>query len=135
MATQTITLELPESIYRTARQIAEATNRPIEEIMQESLSHALPPLDDMEADEGHVLANMSTLDDIALWKVADEALSSEEQTQLQILLDRQSAGELSETESVQLQQLMDGYGRLLVRKSHAWLLLARRGYRVPVQTQ
>ena len=30
---------------------------------------------------------------------------------------------------------MDEYGRLLVHKSHAWLLLARRGYKVPVQPQ
>jgi hypothetical protein len=30
---------------------------------------------------------------------------------------------------------MDEYSRLLVRKSHAWLLLARRGYKVPPQNQ
>lgn len=33
-----------------------------------------------------------------------------------------------------LHELMDHYGRMLVRQSHIWLLLARRGYRVPVQT-
>ncbi len=135
MTTQTITLELSESLYRSARQIAEVTKRPIEEIVQESLTHTLPPLDDVEPDEAVTLARMSTLDDTALWEEANRILSSKEQTEMQTLLDRQNAGELTETETVRLQLLMGKYGRLLVRKSHAWLLLARRGYRVPVQKQ
>lgn len=135
MTTQTITLELPESLYRSARRIAEVTKRPISEIVQESLTHTLPPLDDVEPDEAVILARMSTLDDIALWEEANKILSSEEQAELQTLLDRQNVSELSEAETARLQLLMGEYGRLLVRKSHAWLLLARRGYRVPVQSQ
>jgi hypothetical protein len=133
MTTQTITLELPESLYRSARQIAEVTKRPIEEIVQESLTHTLPPLDDVEPDDADILARLSTLDDTGLWGEATKGLSAEEQVELQTLLDQQSAGELTETESVRLSFLMDEYGRLLVYKSHVRLLLARRGYKVPVQ--
>ncbi|MCB8942139.1 MAG: hypothetical protein H6658_00040 [Ardenticatenaceae bacterium] len=135
MSTQTITVELPESLYRSARQIAEVTKRPIEAIVQESLTHTLPPLDDVGPDEAKILAQLSSLDDMALWREANKMLAVAQQTELTTLLDRQSAGELTESEAAQLQRLMDEYGRLLVHKAHAWLLLARRGYKVPVQTQ
>lgn len=133
MTTQTITLELSESLYRSAKHIAEVTKRPIEEIVEESLAHTLPPLDDVEADDAEILARLSSLDDIALWEEADKVLPTEEEGELDTLLSRQNAGELKGDETVRLQYLMDEYGRLLVQKSHAFLLLARRGYKVPVQ--
>jgi predicted transcriptional regulator len=61
------------------------------------------------------------------------SLSKSQQETLQALLYHQSEGELTADEAVQLQDLMDAYGRLLVRQSHVWLLLARRGYVVPPQ--
>ena len=133
MTSQTITLELPDPLYRSARRIADATKRPIEEIVQESLHHTLPPLDDVSADEAELLARMSAYDDASLWQEADAVFPPETQAEFQALLNNQSAGELKETDKVRLRSLMDEYGRLLVRRSHAWLLLARRGYSVPVQ--
>ncbi len=133
MTTQRITLELPESLYRSARQVAEVTKRPIEEIVQDSLNHTLPPLDDLEPDEAGSLAYLSTLDDTTLWEESSKGFSTEEQAELETLLERQSAGELVDAELTRLRFLMDEYGRTLVHKSHAWLLLARRGYKVPVQ--
>lgn len=135
MPTQTITLELPESLYQSARQIAEVTKRPIEEIVQKSLTHTLPPLDDVAAEEAETLAQMSMLDDAALWQEANKAMSAAAQAELHALLDRQNAGEVTDSDEARLQALLDEYGRLLVHKSHAWLLLARRGYNVPVQKQ
>lgn len=133
MDTQTITLELPDPLYRFATEVAQATNRPVAEIIQESLARALPPLDDVPSDEFAEFARLSTLDDGALWQVASTELSTEEQTELSDLLDAQNARALTSDEHARLLALMELYGRALVRKSHAWLLLARRGYRVPVQ--
>jgi hypothetical protein len=133
MSTQTITLELSESLYRSAKHFAEVTKRPIEEIVEESLIHTLPPLDDVEPDDAEILARLSSLDDSALWEEAEKVLAIEKQAELDTLLSRQNAGELKGNETVRLQYLMNEYGRLLVQKSHAFLLLARRGYRVPVQ--
>jgi hypothetical protein len=56
-----------------------------------------------------------------------------EQAKMHELLDCQGASELTPAEHVHLQDLLDVYGRLMVRKAHAYLLLARRGYRVPMQ--
>nr|MBA2449910.1 hypothetical protein [Chloroflexota bacterium] len=46
MATETVTLQLPESLYRAARQVAEATHQPLDAVLLASIAHALPPLDD-----------------------------------------------------------------------------------------
>ena len=133
MPLQTITLELPDTLYRTASKLAQVTKRPLAEILQESLSLALPPLDDVSPQEGEILAQMSMLDDASLWQLSSVTMSEDQLEVLHALLDSQSAGELTTEENNRLQELMDESGRLLVRQSHAWLLLARRGYKVPIQ--
>jgi predicted transcriptional regulator len=133
MPTQTIMLELPEDLYRTVSTLARVTKRPLTEILQANLAHTLPPLDDVPVEEAEVLAHMSTLDDAALWQASNGTMSESQQAKLQALLDDQNAGTLPPTGAVLLQELFDTYGRLLVRQSHAWLLLARRGYNVPPQ--
>jgi len=60
-------------------------------------------------------------------------MDTADQTEMDKLLDRQKAGELTSAEHARLQDLLDTYGRLMVCKAHAYLLLARRGYRVPMQ--
>jgi predicted transcriptional regulator len=133
MSSHTITLELPEHLYRAASKLAQTTQRPLAEILQESLAHTLPPLDDVSAEEADHLAQMSMLDDAALWQAGQATLPKTLQQALHDLLDRQSANELTPAEAISLQNLLDTYGRLLVRQSHAWLLLARRGYKIPLQ--
>lgn len=130
----TVTLDLPESVYRSAQQIAQATKRPLSDVLQESLTHTLPPLDDLPPDEAFELAKLSALNDAALWQIADASMPEGQQIELRSLLDMQSQGApMSSVEAARLQTLMDVYGKSLVRKSHAWLLLARRGYKVPTQ--
>ena len=113
--------------------LAQVTKRPLAEIRQEPLAHTLPALDDVPAEEGNVLAHMSTLDDAALWQASKITMPEGQQEELHALLDSQSAGALTPADAVRLQDLLDEYGRVLVRQSHAWLLLARRGYNVPIR--
>ena len=135
MTVQTITLKLPEPLYRTARQIALVTKRPIETVLQDSLSAVLPPLDDVEPNEAAELARLALLDDAALWGEARTLMTRAEQTELQDLLDRQGSKALTAVEQARLRELMHVYGQLMVRKAHAYLLLARRGYRVPMSAE
>ena len=133
MSTQTVTLQLPEHLYRSASQLARVAKRPLADILQDSLSHTLPPLDDVTPEEAEELARLSQLSDAELWRVTKTALPPEKQEKLASLLTRQSAGELGQDDLAELDGLQNEYGRLLVRQSHAWLLLARRGYKVPMQ--
>jgi hypothetical protein len=135
MTVQTVTLRLPEPLYRTARQMALVTKRPIETVLQDSLTAILPPLDDVGPDEAVELAGLALLNDPALWREARVLMTQVEQTEMQGLLDRQGNGTLQPAEQSRLQELMHVYGRLMVRKAHAYLLLARRGYRVPTSAE
>ena len=135
MSTQTITIQLPDDLYRSANQLARTTKRPLDEILQDSLTHTLPPLDDVSPGEAEALAQLSLLDDAELWQIAQSNLSPVKQTRLEALLLAQNKGELDEDAKETLIKLQNEYGRLLVRQSHAWLLLARRGYKVPVQNR
>lgn len=134
MSMQTVTLELPESLYRSAARIAQATQRPLVDILQESIEHTLPPLDDVSVEEAEELAQLSSLTDAELWRISAILLPAAEQQELQALLAQQGEEELTPVEQIRLQALLDEYGRLLVQRAHAWLLLARRGYHVPVQS-
>jgi predicted DNA-binding protein len=131
---QTVTIELPERLYRSANRLAHATQRPLADILRESLSHTLPPLDDVSAEETEILLRLSTLDDSTLWREAQVSLPLNQQTELEELLVEQSDGRLLPDKQARLEALQDEYGRLLVHKAHAWLLLARRGYKTPIQT-
>lgn len=130
---QTVTIKLPEPLYRFARQVAEITKQPLEVILRDSIAHTLPPLDDVPPEEAVELAELTGLDDSTLWREARATMTAAEQAEMHELLDRQEAGELTSSERARLQDLLDTYGRLTVRKAHAYLLLARRGYRVPMQ--
>ena len=133
MTTQTVTLKLPEPLYRSARQVAEATKQPLEAILTDSIARTLPPLNDVSPTEAAELAKLASLDDASLWREARATMDPVEQAMTHELLDRQGASELTPVEHVRLQDLLDVYGRLMVRKAHAYLLLARRSYRVPRQ--
>jgi hypothetical protein len=133
MTTQTITLKLPEPLYRSARQVAEATKQPLEAILTDSIARTLPPLDDVSPEEAVELAKLASLDDASLWREARTMLNPVEQAMMHEFLDRQGASELTPADHARLQDLLDAYGRLMVRKAHAYLLLARRGYHVPMQ--
>jgi hypothetical protein len=135
MTLQTITLRLPEPLFRTARQMAQVTKRPIEAVLQDGLAAMLPPLDDVGPDEAAELAGLASLNDAALWREARTLMTTSEQAETRTLLERQSEGALRSDEQPRLQELLQLYGRLMVRKAHAYLLLARRGYRVPMSAE
>lgn len=94
MDTETITLQLPESLYRTARRIAETTGQSVPAVLQASIAYALPPLDDVPEDEAVQLAGLALLDDGALWRAARATMTVDEQTEMGALLDRQGSGQL-----------------------------------------
>ncbi len=133
MITQSITVELPDNLYRSVKQLSRTMNQPVADILLESLTHTLPPLDDVPPEEAEALARLSLLNDADLWRVAQSNLSPKKQTKLETLLTEQSMGKINDEQQEQLASLQNEYGRLLVRQAHAWLLLARRGYKVPVQ--
>lgn len=131
--TETVTIELPESVYQSARRLAEATGMSLDAVLQASIARTVPPLDDVPADQAADLAALALLDDGALWRAARATMPPNEQTEMHELLDSQGVGDLDSAGKGRLDELLAEYGLLTVRKAHAYMLLARRGYRVPPQ--
>lgn len=77
MAGQTVTLELPEPVYRWAERTARATKRAMESVLVDALTTTLPPpLDNVPAELREELEALETLSNSELLQVARERLTA-----------------------------------------------------------
>lgn len=116
---ETVTLELPDTLLRSARQVARDTRRSLEDVLLDWLSRAIqePPVELLS--EAEVLA------------LRDFEMTREQQTELGDLLERQREALLSANERVRLDELMTIYRRGLVRKAQALKVAVDRGLQPP----
>jgi len=119
MTVRAITLHVPDATYRRAHRAAKAMQRPVEELLVDTLSATLPALDDVPVEMEPELAALAYLSDDTLWVVARATMSAERQQQLHDLLDAQGRGELNQTGQRQLVALMAEYGRTMLRRAKA----------------
>ena len=129
MVLQDITLHLPDSVLRRARQAAIVLQRPVEEVLTTALAAALPDLEDVPADLRPDLARMTWMGDQELWAIARGAMATKQQEQFQYLTDLHSQRALNEAETATLDALRQEYGRVTLRKARAYALLSLRGGR------
>jgi hypothetical protein len=134
MAVQTLKLSIPEPIYQRARQAAEVLQRPVEDVIVDTLATTLPALDDAPAEMVSELAAMARLSDEALQGLANNVIAEERQELLDRLLDEQGRGVLDEAGQRELAALMAEYGRALLRRAKAVALFIARGRPVPALT-
>jgi hypothetical protein len=127
---ETVVLHLPAPLYRQARRAAETQHRPVEEILLEALSTALPPLMGLPEELADDLAELAFLNDAALWNIARATLGAEHQDQMDDLLARKGQGQITQSEQLRLDELIQQYERYVLRRSQAAVLLQRRGYDV-----
>ncbi len=85
-------------------------------------------------DEEAELAALGHLSDDALWTIARERMGVEQEERLQLLMDGNSLGTLSDGEFRELGQLVDRGQKLMLRKAAAAALLTQRGFSVNQQS-
>jgi plasmid stability protein len=127
---QTLTLNIPESLYHQLRHRAERSNRTVEDETVELLAAAVPAADELPADLTEALSPLSVLDDQALWRAARSRLGSEAATQLEELHRKQQREGLSEAEAQLLPGLVRQYERAMLVRAQAAALLRQRGHDV-----
>jgi predicted transcriptional regulator len=117
MAVHAITLELPDEVYQRAQRVAQATRRPLEEVVIEWIR---PPL--------HVkLPELERLSDDELLQAARATLPPEHAHRLQELLAVQQQRSLSEDEQQEAVALVEQEDFITLRKARALFLLKQRG--------
>lgn len=128
---QTVTLTLPDKLYRPVQRAAQATRQPVEKVLLTALEASLPSLDGLLTDLADELAQMETLDNDALRRTLLETVPIDQQQALEELLRRNQAGELTLVEQEQLASLQRAADGVMLRKAHAAVLLRFRGQRIP----
>lgn len=126
--TQTITLHLPEALYRRAQAAAEAQQQPLEEVVLGAVAAGMPLLDDLPPLLAHEAAALSLLNDEALWRAARQTLSAELQERYEALSEQRELGALALDEQRQLEQILGEYQRIVLLRAQAAVLLKLRGY-------
>jgi len=133
--TQTVTIQIPDTLYEPIRRAAQATNQPLETVVLTALQTSLSSLDGLPADMQAKLVSLETLDNEALWKVMLERVPADKQQALEALLDKNKAGQLSEIERDQLDALQKSADLTMLRKARAAVLLRFRGLRIPTSAE
>lgn len=130
---ETITLQLPDRLYQRLVNTAQATRRPLEEVIIHSLKVGSPPdWDDVPEEFQAALAALDRLDDNALWQIARSRKTPDEMERYDELLVRNREGTLSDSERLELSALRQDAERFMLCKAQAAVLLRWRGYQVPV---
>jgi hypothetical protein len=132
MLAETVTLKIPEMLYRRLQSTAQSTQRSLDDVILHALQVGSPPVwDDVPAEFQADLAAMDRLDDAALWQIARSRKTEAEMKRYDELLAQNQDRQLAPAEKQELQQLRQEADRFMLRKAHAAALLRWRGHTVP----
>lgn len=133
MPTETITLQIPEILYQRLVNTANATQRPIEEVILHALKVGSPPQwDDVPEQFQADIAALDKLDDNTLWQIINTRKTAAEMARYDSLLESNSNGTLTEAERLELMALRQEADLFMLRKAQAAVLLRWRGNLVPM---
>ncbi len=131
MAVETVTLQIPEILYQRLVNTANATQRPVEEVMLHALQIGSPPeWDDVPEEFQADIAALDKLDDNTLWQIVNSRKTTVEMERYNTLLEGNSSGTLTEAERLELMALRHEADLFMLKKAHAAVLLRWRGHRV-----
>ena len=127
MAEQTITLTLPDDLYRRFQEHAALKQHSLEEEVLSLATSALAE-DQLPGDMQQAVADLGKLDEAALWKTARNSHLTQEQWEtLEELLFKQQREGLTAGEKAQLEQLRHEHDKALLVRARAIGLLQDRG--------
>lgn len=129
--TQTITLTLPDRLYRPLARAAKVMSRPIEDVVLNALQSTLPSLEGLSEPLMQELNALELLDNATLQHVLLETVPVTQQQKMEDLLYRNQAEGLSLLERQRLTDLQYAANRIMLRKARAAVLLRFRGQRIP----
>lgn len=127
--TQTITLQVPDSLYQRLLRTAQATHQSLEAIMLRVLEVGSPPdvLDVPEVVRADLVV-LDGLDNGALWQIAYGNEASTMVRGLEAKLEQDGPA----TDPMELLRLQEEIDLAVLRKSHAAAILRWRGCVVPL---
>lgn len=135
MTIQSVTLSIPQTIYKEIQGAAEKRGCSVEDILLEALIAITPVLESGPSDLQAALAQMAYLNDAALWQAARAFMLEEQWMRLQALHDKQQQEGLTLAEQDEEQALLKLYWETHLVGEQAAALLRQRNYDVPDPTR
>jgi hypothetical protein len=129
MSLHPVTVHLPENVYKRIRRAAEITRRTVDEVIVEAVSAVAPDLTPSPALRND-LAQMTYLNDAALWQAARATMPADQRARMEELHTRQKESKLKKVEQVEEQALLQLYRETVLVRAQAAVLLKQRGYDV-----
>ncbi|MGF1496963.1 MAG: hypothetical protein ACFB8W_09100 [Elainellaceae cyanobacterium] len=134
--TAIVTLEIPDHLYQRLINTAQATQRPLNEIILRVLQVGSPPIwEDVPEEFQADLAALDRLDDGTLWQIARSQKSEAELERYDDLLDRNQNEILASAEKEELGALRKEAERFMLCKAQAVALLRWRGHSLMFNAQ
>lgn len=130
MSSQSVTLNIPDSLYQQLKQRAEQSERSIEDETLDVLAGVVPSSAQLPDDLAGDIDALNSLDDAALWDIARSRLTAEVSQELEALHLKQQREGLSDSEQQQLADLREQYERHLLKRAQAIALLKQRNHDV-----
>lgn len=128
MSMTTVSIQLPDTLFRKLKRAADLTHRPVEEIAATSLEAVLPTTPGLPADVADDLAAMQIFSDAALQAAVEPSMSRAEQRRLEQLNSAAGEHALTTAEQKEQQALIAAYNRSVLRHAKAMSILAQRGH-------
>ena len=120
MALQTVTIQLPDRIYRDVAKRARHMHRSVAEEVVAVVSEALPTINDLPGELAEELDQLALMNDTELWQA--------EATQMQTLVWKQQRDGLTTREQNKAENLLQRYNRTMLVRAKAAVLLKERGF-------
>lgn len=132
---QPVTVNVPRQVYERIRRAAERRHRSVDEMVVEALSAAAPALDTPQDDMRAALAQLTYLNDAALWQAARATMPPPLKVRLEELHARQESAALSDAEIFEVERLEQLYRDTVLVRAQAAVLLKQRHYDVADPSQ
>lgn len=132
MTTETMTIQVPETLYRRLERLAALSGRPVESLIMQTLSASIPPLpDDLPVPTRDALTSLEDLSDDVLWQIVRSDMPEAEYEQFTELRAKRRAGTIGPDEQATFDHLTQEADIRTLRKAYAAVLLKWRGHRIP----
>lgn len=130
--THSLTVNLPDHLYRQLQRQAQVVNRPLNEVAAKALESLMVPVEsDLPPGLQAELSAMAYLPDDALWQIAGSVMNNDKAALYDVLLGRRRLGMLTPEGQAWLDTLRDEGDALMLRKAQAYALLKSRGHKLP----
>ena len=130
---ETLTLQIPDTIYRRLVDMASATGRPLEEIVLRVLEvGSSPTWTDVPEPFQSDLAALDRLDNDALWHIAYGQMPTEVSEQFEAVLESPDHPSITSYDQAHLDELQTEGDRFMLRKAQSATILRWRGCHVPL---